>query len=111
MGAYDHKDYTQAVTLLQKCLEKEPSSNYKDKIELYLGLSYLESNKTTKAIAQFQDLASRENTQAFTVDWYLALAYLKVEQIEKAKTILSKLKNGETNPYQEKAKALLLKLS
>lgn len=111
MKAYDNKDYILAVSLLQKCSEKEASNNYKDKIELYLALSYLESNKEEKAIAQFQNLASRENKMQSIVNWYLALAYLKTEKIEKAKVLLNKLKNSDMTSYQKKAETLLLKLS
>ena len=111
MEAYDNKDYTLAVSLLQKCSEKEASSNYKDKIELYLALSYLESNREEKAIAKFQHLASKENNMQSIVNWYLALAYVKTEKIEKAKVLLNQLKKTGINSYQKKAETLLLKLS
>lgn len=111
METYDNKEYTKTVSLLQKCLEKQPASTYQNKMELYLGLSYLESNKTEKAIAQFQNISSKETANQAVAEWYLALAYLKIEKVEKAKTVLSKLKNTATNPYQEKARTLLQKLS
>ncbi|MBL4648325.1 MAG: tetratricopeptide repeat protein [Aureispira sp.] len=111
METYDNKKYTQAIILLQKCLEKQPSSTYQNKMELYLGLSYLESNKIEKAITQFQSLSSKETANQTIAEWYLALAYLKAEKIEQAKTVLNKLKNTETNLYQKKATTLLQKLS
>ncbi|MFT5647624.1 MAG: TolA-binding protein [Aureispira sp.] len=111
METYDNKEYTQAVSLLQKCLEKQPASTYQNKMELYLGLSYLESHKTEKAIAQFQSISSKETANQAIAEWYLALAYLKAKKIEQAKTVLSKLKNTATNPYQKKATTLLQKLS
>jgi tetratricopeptide (TPR) repeat protein len=111
MNAYDNKEYEQALTLLQECLEKGHASNYQNKIELHLGLSYLEVNETEKAITQFQNLVSGENDKQAIAEWYLALAYLKAEKIEKAKTILTKLKNTVTNPYQKKASTLLQELS
>jgi TolA-binding protein len=111
METYDNKEYTQAVTLLQRCLKKQPASTYQNKMELYLGLSYLESNKIEKAITQFQNLSSKETANQAIAEWYLALAYLKAKKIEQAKTVLSKLENTATNPYQKKATTLLQKLS
>ena len=111
METYDNKEYTKSVSLLQKCLEKQPASTYQNKMELYLGLSYLESNKIEKAIAQFQSISSKETANQAVAEWYLALAYLKIENVEQAKTILSKLKNADTNPYQKKATTLVQKLS
>lgn len=111
MEAYDNKEYTEAIPLLEKCLETAASSTYQNKIELYLGLSYLGSNKTDKAITQFQNLAVKKDANQSIAEWYLALSYLKGAQIEKAKTTLEQLKDLEGNPYQEKASTLLQKLS
>ena len=111
MEAYDNKEYTQAITLLQECLEKQPNSSYQNKMELYLGLSYLEANTAEKAIEQLQSLSSKQEANQAVTEWHLALAYLKMEKIESAKKILHKLKQKDKNPYQKKAVALLQKIS
>lgn len=111
MEAYDNKAYPKAITLLQKCLETKPSGTYQNQLALYLGLSYLASNKTQKAIAQFQNVISKKEANQRVAEWYLALTFLQAEQIEEAKIILGELKNAETNPYQKKASTLLQKLS
>jgi tetratricopeptide (TPR) repeat protein len=111
MKAYDNNEYKQAVILFQKFLEMHPKSTYQNKIELYLGLSYLESNKTEKAITHFQNLSSKESTNQAVAKWYLALTYLKAEKLKKAKATLKKLKNSDNNSYQKKANSLLQKLS
>jgi len=111
MATYDHKEYTQAIPLLQECLKKPSNSSYKNTLELYLGLSYLEANQAEKAITSFQALASKEGANQALAEWYLALTYLKIEQIEKAKKSLTKLKHKAKNPYQKKAMALLQKIA
>jgi tetratricopeptide (TPR) repeat protein len=111
MTAYDNKEYTQAAALFQQLLQDQPASTYQNKVELYLGLSYLESNKVKKAIAQLQSLSAKEGAHSAITEWYLALAYLKTEQVEKTKAVLEKLITLDKNPYQEKASTLLQKLS
>lgn len=111
MKAYDNNEYKQAVILFQKFLEIHPKSTYQNKVELYLGLSYLESNKVEKAMVQFQNLSSKESANQAVAEWYLALTYLKAEKPKQAKVILNKLKNLENNPYQKKANSLLQKIS
>jgi len=111
MKAYDNKEYDQATTLLQQFSKTHPTNTYQNKIELYLGLSYLETNQVEKAIMQFQALSSKESANSVVAEWYLALAYLKTKKIKKAKISLSKLKKLEGNPYQKKATLLLEKLS
>lgn len=111
MEAYDNKKYDQATTLLQQFSKAHPTNTYQNKIELYLGLSYLETNQVEKSIMQFQALSSKENANSVVAEWYLALAYLKIKKIKKAKTSLNKLKKLDGNPYQKKATSLLEKLS
>jgi predicted negative regulator of RcsB-dependent stress response len=111
MTAYDNKEYVQAAALLQQLLQDQATNTYQNKIELYLGLSYLETNKIDKAIAQLQSLSAKEGANSASTEWYLALAYLRAKEIEKTKAILENLKKMEENTYQEKATILLQKLS
>jgi len=103
MEAYDNKKYIKAVDLLEKALESTKITNYKDRIKIYLGLSYLESGKVDKAILQFQNLSSNEGANQVVARWYLALAYLKVKKVKKTRIILEQLKNSKLKSYQKKA--------
>lgn len=110
MQAYEDKEYQQAAVLLQKFLETHPTNLYQDRIELYLGISYLESDSVEKAILKLQNSASKEGVNQPVAEWYLALAYLKTKQIEKSKTLLNKLQNSASIPYHKKATILLQQL-
>lgn len=76
----------------------------------YTGIAYLETGNTGKAIAHFNwvlknqpDTTLKDKTQ-----WYLALAYLKENNREKAANELKKVKNI---PYSIPAKKLLIALN
>lgn len=76
----------------------------------YKALSQMELQKTTDAIITFEQFDLDKNN-SFTpfVKWYLALAYLRENQQEKAMPLLKSLSEIE-NPQQEVAQKLLEEL-
>jgi len=100
--AYETKDYNTVIQLLENDIEIDPD------LQLYLGISYLETNQTDKAINTFSALQSKSSERDLAT-WYLALAYLKNKETEKCKTELNKLINEEiytTQKTKDKARQL-----
>jgi hypothetical protein len=103
---YDSGNYQQSLELFSKIYDSEKD----DYALFYKALSQMELNKTTEAIASFNQFDLAKNN-AFTpfVKWYLALSYLKESQKEVAIPLLKSLAETE-NPQQEMAKKLLKEL-
>jgi len=89
--AYKKEDYNQAVSLIQQIVDKGEA---KDIHRFYLGLSQLYKNNSTpkKAIEQFQEIKSGYYFDS--AKWYEGLAYLKLDNQEQAKAVLSKIKDS-----------------
>lgn len=83
--AYEAHNYHKAINLFNSVAD--PDAAY---INFYKGLSYLEVNKSTKAIQLLLPISKATNLQGKSANfsekanWYLALAYLKNEDNEKA---------------------------
>jgi len=76
----------------------------------YEAITYLEINKTELAIQKFEAHKQYKDALSNKNNWYLALAYIKNDELEKAKIIL-KIIVKDTKPYNyKKAKRLLKKL-
>lgn len=103
MMAYQDKNYESAIELFSK----EPQNNL---AKFYMGLSYMETGSSEKAIELFNELIKhQENLFVEQAEWYLALSYLKINDYDNAKTLLSKIANSE-NIYQNDAKKILKNL-
>lgn len=107
MQVYDRGDYAQAAQLLQELLNENPEN---PAWQLYLGICYLETDQTGRAIAEFQRVAKqREHLFIEQANWYLSLAYLKARQRENAVQTLQEIQNSDSS-YREKAVKLLREL-
>ncbi len=83
-----------------------------DNIELasfFSGLCYLELGMIDKAADELISVKKEAVFYAEHIEWYLALCYLKQEQLLKAKTLLSEVAESN-NQYSENAKAILDKM-
>ncbi len=80
----------------------------KEQLQLYLGNSYLNTGREEEAILQFENVS---DTSKYNEDatWYSALTYLKLNKIEKSRSILQEIieYNGL---YKIKALALINQL-
>ncbi|WP_299898434.1 hypothetical protein [uncultured Aquimarina sp.] len=77
---------------------------------MYKGISQLELHKNTAAIDSFTELLESNTLDADKAHWYLALSYLKNQDVEKAKTELELLLEKPTNFKNKEAKELLSSL-
>lgn len=90
MAAYDQANYEQSALFLSQSVHKKNNKA----ILLYLGISYLFEDETTKAIDVFEVLSLSEGTPYVnTSKWYLALAHLKNNEKEKALQLLQEIKD------------------
>ncbi len=99
--AYHSGDYASALPVFEQ---------YPDNAEVQLtkGNAAYNLGKIDEAIATFQQVASGDSVYVPAANWYLALAYLKKEQPEKAKAALDNIPEGSS--YYAKAQELRNKI-
>ncbi len=96
---YDTQDYKEAINLLKEYPENITA-------QFYLGESYMASEKYDLAIQAYSIVVVDEGTVFSEVaTFHLALAYLGMDDAEKAKTILSEIPSG-SDYYQEALEVL-----
>ena len=103
---YGLRKYDQAIPLFEKHLSL---NSMDDETKLYLGISYLETDQSEKAIKIFKDLEINSKVYADDAGWYLSLTYLKTKDLESAKEQLKKISETHSD-YSSNAKELLTKL-
>ncbi len=103
--AYETKNYTEALLYFNELLQE----NRDETIAFYKANTLLKLNKTEEAVAIFKNnLKTRDSLDAKN-NWYLALAQLRLNNIEDAKEILMKL-NANSSFKSEATKDLLKQL-
>jgi tetratricopeptide (TPR) repeat protein len=105
--ALKHKEYDKALDLLDALFQK---NWYKDELFIYRANALLGKGETQQAIEEYQTLLDNNTKFKNMTKWYLALAYIKDKNLEKAKSLLEVLSNTSDKDYQKKAKQLLKKL-
>ena len=103
--------YQKALELINKVesnLNLSSKIKNKDAFNLYKGVALLETNSTSEAINIFSIILKNETYQEIA-QWYLSLAYLKANDLNRTKTQLQYFKDC-TNDRCIKAKDLLKKL-
>ena len=102
---YENKDYKKALTGFETFLENNPD----DDVAFYQANTLLQLGKTTEAAQVLRQII--ENGTTVYLDqskWYLALAFIRLEDPTAAKPLLHELENSPF--YKEKATRLLRKL-
>jgi hypothetical protein len=105
---YKKQDYEGALIGLKTILNDEPDHPV---FNFYVGMCHLELLQTESAIKAF--LITIEDGQSAFVEqaiWYLALGYLKNEELAKAKNQLQLLKESPANYKEKEATNLLEKM-
>lgn len=103
---YGEADYQDAIPLFQKAFEKTENSE----LLFYEGNALLAENNATEAIEIFKRHLSYADVLTNRTHWYLALAYLKSDKLEKAKQELEVVIASEETFKKNEAKSLLKKL-
>lgn len=103
--AYQKKDFATAIT----AFEKVPTiDGLYAETQFYLGNAYLSQNEAEKAITAFE-VAQNANLPQFQepTEWYLALAYLRTGDEDKAKELLMAISNNANHFYNANALKVL----
>ncbi|MEL7147401.1 MAG: tetratricopeptide repeat protein [Bacteroidota bacterium] len=74
---------------------------------LYLGLAYRETAQYQQAIASFERYGTVNDLDQSIADWHIGLIYLKLEDLDKAKTYFQKLSQDSGFEANESVKAIL----
>lgn len=104
--AYSEADYQQATSLFQKAFEQTGNSE----LLLYEGNALLAMDKVTEAIEVFKTHLTYSDALTNRTHWYLALAYVKSNQLDKAKQELTIYIDSEEKFKKTETKSLLKKL-
>jgi len=103
--AYESGEFPLAINELKKVLAANPHNHA---LRTYLGLAYLENNQPYSAVVYLQAAwNARDKEYGNTAGWYLALAWLKMGEIERCVTILQDLREVDQKEYADKATDLL----
>jgi len=104
-AAYETKNYDKALILFDKMLAE--SNN--EITRFYKANVLLQLDKTEEAITVFEQNTNLESEWKTKNSWYLALAYLKADDMENAKKQLQTLANNQNNTFKTVAIKELLK--
>ena len=92
---YQKKAYQKAAPLFERLMQDLPDSKIRMQAKLYAGISWLGAKNTDKAIPIFEELLAQKSSLSKTYEaeaqWYLGLAFLQKNQLQKAKATLKKL--------------------
>ena len=103
---YEAGNYEESTKFFLQMKDEGASVN----IDFYLGISYLEQGKTSEAIIYFDEVIAGEGKFESQALWYSALANIKDNDIESAKSSLKLLQ--DRNDFKvEEARELLTKLN
>jgi len=100
--AYEAQDYYKAINLFNSV--KTPDEAY---IIYYKGLCFLALEKSDEAIALLSEVATKQGLDGKSADfkekanWYLAMAYLKNNETEKAISRLSLIINNPSSNFKK----------
>ncbi len=100
---YEQENYKKAIEYYNKALEQNPNN---EKNILFLGVSYLANFQPEKAIEVLKDATTTDNNYLDDRNWYLAMAYLKIKDLDNARVYFKKLSNTKSY-YTENAKEII----
>jgi len=102
---YEKAQYNEAISSLGLALNNNPNDF---SVRLYLGLSYMETEKYQEAIEQFNFITSkRPNLFTESAEWFLALSHLKTNNIEEAVRQFDLISRNQYSIYRFKASEIL----
>lgn len=93
-AAFGKKDYANALAALEQVLIAEPDNI---KAKLYRGICLLELGRTTEARSVFDPLTTGNSALREDAVWYIALSYLKENNLNDCKATLAKIAPGEAH--------------
>lgn len=110
--AYDRGEFAAAATAFEGYFLAPPTGTAPataPKIQLYYGISLLGAGRAATAIPVL-DALRNDPANGPPATWYHALALLREDQAETARTALTKISKDNTSPFQQQALKLLPRL-
>lgn len=101
--AYETQNYDEALKHFNEMLKENPD----EIIAFYKANTLLKLNKTEEAISILENNLKTKDSLDAKNNWYLALAHLRLNDVENARTILANL--NTTSSFKNKAVKDLLK--
>lgn len=106
ISAYNAENYEVSIEHFEALKNKYPDNV---KYGLFLGISYLGSNQPDFAVKALTSVEYEGTAYCNDVNWYLGLAYLKLNNKKDAKDVFTKLASEDCY-YKEVASEILVKL-
>ncbi|MCG8411416.1 MAG: hypothetical protein MI739_09035 [Bacteroidales bacterium] len=101
---YVKHDFAKALILFEEVIKVKENDIA---VNFYLGISYIEQEKYTKASISFNSvIINNDNLFIEQAKWYLSLCYLKTKQKNNATNLLNELVS-EKSSYASQAKEML----
>jgi tetratricopeptide (TPR) repeat protein len=108
MKYYERNEFEQAAGLFGEQLEQIPANAG---LIIYMAIAEMETGKTGQAIENLRYVTHIPHADLKEqAQWYLALAYLKNDQAEAAREVLTTITGQDQHPFKEKARELLRKI-
>lgn len=106
---YQNAEFEKAIPMFEDLIKKGTDDS---RIQLALGISYMETEQFNLAIERFTYMIADKNAFYFEqAQWYAALCYLKINKPSLAKSKLEELVKNSKSSYQVKAKNMLEKIN
>ncbi|MCD8528578.1 MAG: tetratricopeptide repeat protein [Chitinophagales bacterium] len=105
-AAYDSKNYTDAINFFEQSVS---DANNINESNYYIGLSYYNTNKASKALKSFDKVINTNEPLRNNALWYKSVILLDKGNTQDAKQILEELANGNSgfkNQAKDKLDAL-----
>lgn len=80
-------------------------------IDFYEANDLLAEGKAEAAISLLKNIAGQDSDFGRSSTWYLALAYLKLSELDQAKSFLQEMIDQPTHPYHQESKVILQHLT
>jgi hypothetical protein len=100
---YENGQFSDAAKQLDEMIAKDNNS---PKILLIYGITQIEQHKYQNAINSFNEIVKDDGEFSIEAKWYVALCYLKIKDINKAKALLVEL-SKTPGIYMAKAQKIL----
>lgn len=105
---YDKKQYNEAIIKFDKILKIDHNNTA---ARFFISVSYMETKAFEKAIENLNQVIANHDTAFLEhAEWYLALCYIKTNQLKEAKKIIGQIKAGDSY-YRAQASDLMAKLN
>lgn len=110
IDSYEYGHYSEALTGFDKIISGLSVENIPVEIQFYSSLCNIEVGQTALAIEKLSHLISFDNIYSEDAQWYLVLAYIKLNKKDEALVMLARIGQNSEHRYSSQAKELLKKL-